>query len=80
MRPIIRNSLLIVSAAFLVAAAYDSIFFIPEGEEGVVTEVWKGEIIRTVGSGWHIKWPFIQEASYPYYIQLPSNYQDFIKD
>ena len=77
MRPIIRNSLLIVSAAFLVAAAYDSIFFIPEGQTETVTEGWKEErIVRVVGSGWHIKWPFIQEAGYPYYIQLPSDYQD----
>ena len=61
MRPVLRNTLLVILAIFLITG-YNSLFIVQQYEKALVLEL--GKPIRVEGPGLHFKLPFVQDIVY----------------
>jgi len=61
MRPVFRNSLLVILAVLLITG-YNSLFIVQQYEKALVLEL--GKPIRVEGPGLHFKLPFVQDIVY----------------
>lgn len=61
MRPVLRNTLLVILAIFLITG-YNALFIVQQYEKALVLEL--GKPIRVEGPGLHFKLPFVQDIVY----------------